>query len=326
MARDVGPSAPWDVGRDEGHRPESAGRELPRGGRGSGSSRPRGRGADDVRDALAQQLDLPRSATRTHVAVGDRTYALRESEVRTLAAIGAFRVIDASDAGDAGDLGGGRRDHWHGDVEHLRTSGLLTVTPHVLDGRRTTLVTLTREGHAVLDQHRRTEPDRPSQAFYAGLAKPRELTHDAQLYRAYVVAAERLHAGGARVQRVVLDYELKREYQRFLQDHNRTHRRRSGRPDRTPDEVRQWAKDHDLPMVRDRVQFPDVRIEYEHPDGRRDHEDLELATGHYTSRQMAAKRASGFTLHHSVAGRLRGAGGRAGASPFDPKVAAGLLR
>ena len=45
------------------------------------------------------------------------------------------------------------------------------------------------------------------------------------------------------------------------------------------------------------MQFPDVRIEYEQPDGREGREDLELATEHYNSRQMAAKRAAGFTMH-----------------------------
>jgi hypothetical protein len=69
------------------------------------------------------------------------------------------------------------------------------------------------------------------------------------------------------------------------------------------------------------VQFPDVRIEFEHPDGRRDHEDLELATGHYNSRQMAAKLASGFRMQHSTASRLRGGKGRRGGQPFDPHVA-----
>ena len=66
------------------------------------------------------------------------------------------------------------------------------------------------------------------------------------------------------------------------------------------------------PVVREHVQFPDVRIEYEHPDGRKDHEDLELATGHYNSRQMAAKRASGFQIHRA-AGRFGGAAARAAA-------------
>lgn len=302
-------------------RPESAGRELPRGGRSGGGGRPHTRVPDDVRDALSQQLDLPRGRSRERVELGSRDYSLRGSEVRTLALVGAFRVADARDLST-----GYSGDRWHGDLEHLRQTRLISLTPHVLDGQRTALVTLTRTGQALLEHHRETHANEPAQMYYAGLVKPREATHDAQLSRVYAAAAERLHARGSRVRRVVVDYELKRDYQRFLQAKNQAGRRTSGRPDRLPEEVRAWADAHGLPVVRDRVQFPDVRIEYESPDGRRDHEDLELATGHYNSRQMAAKRASGFQLQRSGASHLRGAAGRRGGAPFDPHATEGLLR
>ena len=312
--RDLSPAPDRSESRSSG-----GGREMPRGGRSGGSGRGARPALADFRDALTQQLDLPRGREREQVVAGDRAYALRASEVRTLAAVGAFRVADVRDVATL------RRDRWHGDVEQLRESGLLTTTPHLLDGQRTAVVALTREGQAVLEAHRRHDPERAPQAFYSGVVKPRELTHDAQLYRAYASAAERLHAGGARVERVVLDYELKRDYQRFLQHNNRAHGRRTGRPDRSRDEIRDWAKEHDLPIVGDRVQFPDVRIEYERPDGSREHQDVELATGHYNSRQMGAKRAAGFTLHHSAGSRLNGTGGRKGGSPFEPHVAERVL-
>ena len=47
----------------------------------------------------------------------------------------------------------------------------------------------------------------PRQEFYAGVVKPRELAHDAQLHRAYLHAADRLRSRGAVVQRVLLDYD-----------------------------------------------------------------------------------------------------------------------
>jgi hypothetical protein len=187
-------------------------------------------------------------------------------------------------------------------------------------------VTLTRSGRALLERYRRPREDESAQRYYSGLVKPREATHDAQLARVYAAAADRLHGQGARVRRVLVDYELKREYQRFLHSNSRGRHENSGRPDRSPEEVRAWAAANGLPIVRERVQFPDVRIEYEHPNGRRDHEDLELATGHYNSRQMSAKRASGFGMHHSVASRLRGSKGRRGSSPFDPHTAERVLQ
>lgn len=306
---------------DGGARREASDRDMPRGGRSGGSTRGRQPAPADVRDALTQQLDLPRGETRTRIDAGVRQYDLRGAEVRTLAVVGAFRVADVRDVSPrpAGD-------RWHGDVEHLRQEGLIRLTPHVLAGERTALVTLTAAGQALLEQHRHPSSDQLPQAYYAGLAKPREASHDAQLARLYAQAAERLQTRGSRISRVVVDYELKREYQRFLQAHNCGRRDASGRPDRSPDEVRAWAATYGLPVVAGRVQFPDVRIEYETRDGERAHEDLELSTGHYNSRQLGAKRAAGFSVHHSTASHLKGGSGRRGGAPFDPHAAEQVLR
>src|SRR5437763_720237 len=76
----------------------------------------------------------------------------------------------------------------------------------------------------------------PRQTFYSGADKARERTHDARLYRAYLEAAERLHAREAHILRVELDRELKREYQQFLHERSRGDRDSDGRPDRTHEE------------------------------------------------------------------------------------------
>jgi len=314
------------VHRDHEYHPERAdqrrsggdGPDVPRGGRSGSTSRPRQPADRDVTAALRQQLDLPRGDARERVELRDRSYQLRDSDVRVLATIGAFRVVDASDIQTD-------RDRWHGELHHLREAGLIEGTRKILDGRPTTVVSLTDEGRRLLEEHQRERDDDPRQQFYAGVAKPRELAHDARLYRAYTDAADRLATTGARVQRVVLDYELKREYQQYLQANNRQHRRASGRPDRSPEEIQAWAAAHDLTIVDGRVQFPDVRIEYERPDAGRGHEDLELATEHYNARQIAAKHAAGFSMHGSGAGRLGGSGGRSGGRPFDPHAAERVL-
>lgn len=302
----------------EGTRRQVSDSTPPRGGRGSGkrAAQPK---PGDARDVLRSQLELPRGDVRERVWLGRTGYELRDADVRTLAAVGAFRVVDVRDLQPHGT-----DRAWHGDLEHLRRSGLVEITPRVLDGARTQVATLTPAGRTLLERHQRPEPSR--QAFYAGFAKPREVPHDAKLYRAFTEAAERLQRDGTRVQRVLLDYELKRDYQRFLQAHNQGNKESSGRPDRTPDEIRQWASDHHLTVVNGRVQFPDVRIEYEQPDGQPGREDVELATEHYNSRQMAAKRAAGFTMGRSGGSRLRGSSARAGASPFDPHAADQVLR
>jgi len=295
------------------HRGRDSGADVPRGSRGSGADRSRDRKID-ARDALVQQLDIPRSEARERVYVGDRSYALRDSEVRVLATVGAFRVVDSR------DLASGSGDARNGDLAHLRELKLIkVVAPQFRYGQRAVAITLTREGRALLEHHQRSREDEPRQAFYCEVAKPREMRHDAQLYRAYEEAAKRHQDRGDRIQRVVLDYELKREYQRFLQAHNRGKWDSSGRPDRTPAEIAEWAREHGLPSDRGHVQFPDVRIEYEQPDGRSTHEDIELATEHYNSLQMAGKRSSGFTI-------CRGASSHGGGSPFDPHAAEGVLR
>ena len=197
--------------------------------------------------------------------------------------------------------------------------------PYVVGKTRTTLVTLTEQGRSVLEDARR-DHDRERQVFYAGIAKPRELAHDAQLYRAYLRAAESLAARDARIRRVVLDYELKREYQRFLQASNRGRRDSDGRPDREQEEIERWAHAHQLPMVDDHVQFPDVRIEYDERDGRRAVEDVEVTTEHYRGALAGAKARAGFTSYRAAGARLGGSRttGRGGRGS-DPRVAEEVL-
>ena len=181
-----------------------------------------------------------------------------------------------------------------------------------MDGRERDVVVLTSRGRELLEAHRLGRPDEPRQAFYAGLRKPRELSHDAQVYRAFRRAEERLRGQGGRVRRVVLDYELKRDYQRFLQERNRGRADSDGRPDRTAEEVAAWARQHDLPYFDDHVHFPDARIEYE--DAARDprHEDIEVVTPHYRGAHAAGAARSGFRRYGAgFAGRGSG-GGRGG--------------
>jgi hypothetical protein len=168
--------------------------------------------------------------------------------------------------------------------------------------------------------------------FYAGISKPRELAHDVRLYRAYEQAADRLAARGAGVRRVVLEEELKRDYQRFLQASNRGRRDATGRPDRNAEEIARWARERHLPCVDGHVEFPDVRIEYDERDGRRGIEDVEVTTPHYRGAHAAAKARAGFTCYRGVGARVGGArlglagGGRRGGRSFDPRLAEEFLQ
>ena len=160
------------------------------------------------------------------------------------------------------------------------------------------------------DGHDPRDDDR--QAFHAGVARERELQHDGDLFRTYLAVEDRLRAQGAAIERVILEVDLRREYQEWLQAHNRGRSDSDGRPDRTDREIEDWAREHELHFD-EKVHFPDSPIEYE-LDGRDRHEDVEVVTGHYRGAHAAGRAATGFRC-------VRGGSSSCGSSPFDPHAA-----
>jgi hypothetical protein len=290
-----------------------------RGGGGELERDPRDGAAVDPRDVFAEGVDLPRGLDREPVSLGGEQYDLRGSEVRTLATVGAFRVVPIDDLRDPGDR---VADLWHGDLEHLRSEGLLRHIASVDRESGTDLVTLTDRGRELLESHRARDHE-ARQTFHDGPARERELMHEAQLYRAYLRAADRLVEEGARVERVILEHDLKRDYQVFLQEPNRGRADSDGRPARDRDEIRRWAEDKEVAYVDGRVQFPDFQIEFLWPDGRRDIENVEVITPHYRGAHAASKVRAGFTRFRAIGAR---AGGRTGrGSRFEPGLAEDLV-
>jgi hypothetical protein len=235
----------------------------------------------------------------------DHDYRLNGSDVRTLSTVGAFRVVSERDLRGPRDasLDAGDRD-----LRYLERQGLIQRVP-VNEKERA--VALTDRGCALLERHRDPDADHRQQ-FHSGADRPRERSHDALFYRAYLEAAERLSNRGARIERVQLDRELKRDYQRFLQERNRGDHDSDGRPERSEAEIAAWARDHNLPCFDDQVHFPDVRIEYEDANGDVRFEDIEVVTEHYRGAHRASAARCGFSMHVS----RRAAGGA-----FDPRVA-----
>ncbi len=162
----------------------------------------------DRHDVFTRHVDLPRGLEREHVRDRDRVYTLRGSESRSLATVGAFRVVSS---GGLRDHDGSRANLRSGDLRHLREQGLIETAR--VPGYRDHAVALTKAGDSLLERHRDLRPQR-QQTFHAGLVRSREREHDLQVYRAYERAEERLHERGAQVERVVLDHELKSEYRR----------------------------------------------------------------------------------------------------------------
>jgi DNA-binding MarR family transcriptional regulator len=254
----------------------------------------------DARDAFTRDLNLPRGHQREIVRDRDREYTLRGSESRTLATVGAFRVVSSRDLRDHHNR---PTDPRSGDLRHLRDQGLVETTR--VPGSRDYAVSLTKDGRDLLESHRDRDRD-GSQTFYAGVKRERELEHDVQVYRAFDREAERLEERGARIERVVLDYELKRDYQKWL--HERDHDRDDcdGHPDRDALEIEEWAREHDLPYFDEQIHFPDARIEYKDADGCWDHVDVEVVTVHYRGAHGAAAARSGFSCYGGSSARVGG--------------------
>jgi hypothetical protein len=268
----------------------------------------------------ARHVDLPRGPEREIVRERKRSYELNGREAEALATVAAFRIVQVGDVREM--LEDGRRGRSaEKRLEYLQAFGLLERIP--LERRDDDVVVLTNRGRDLLEANRREQTGEPRQAFYAGLRKPRELTHDVQVNRACRDAGAQIRHEGGRVGRVVLDYELKREYQHFLQERNRGRADSTGRRDRTPEEIADWARDHDLPFERKRVRFPDARIEFEDRDRQEQHRDIEVLTPHYRGAHAAAVARSGFQRY---GGGLRlQTSGRRGGRGLDPRLAEEMM-
>jgi hypothetical protein len=254
------------------------------------------------------QLTLRPGLDRKEVQHRHRTYRLRDSDVRLLATVGTFRVVRADDVQPMRSS----RDASAGDLRHLREQGLIETKTVTVNGDPLAVVVLTGNGKSLLEAHQEPSSDGPRQAYHAGLVKPRELAHDAQLLRLFQAEASRIEDDGGRIERVLLDYELKREYQTFL---NRSNRPESG----ADSDVETFAARHELTVVDGHLELPDLRIEYEDAEGRLVHRDVELVTEHYSRAQLAGKARAGFSMYRAAgAARLGGRGGRAGGTPVDP--------
>jgi hypothetical protein len=213
-----------------------------------------------------------------------RTYALRTSELQTMADIGKFRAIATNDLEQFAYAG--NRGHLEADLTNLRRQGLIVgreIPDRETSPRR--LVALTKEGRRLLLA---TNTVPKEQALYHGFVKPRQAHHDADLYRLFQRGLDRIAREGGKNPRVVLDSELKKDLYRDLA---------ASRPVRGRELRAEIAERHGLTVVGDRIPVPDVRIKYETRDDQHVHLDLELATEHYRSRDLAQKARARFSMY-----------------------------
>jgi hypothetical protein len=260
-----------DSGRNEGHPHQSADRR-------------------EQQPAAAERSESPRA-----YYLRDRGYFLRVSEVHSLAEVGKFRVIAAPDL--AKYAYGGDHARMEKDIHHLGRQGLLTDRTIEISQKKTLrILTLTKRGHRLL---KGTAQLSNRQTVYHGLRKPREAKHDADLYRLYQKERARIERSGGRPLRIILDYELKKNLNRDLAF--------LGPEKDNLDRKAAIAEKHGLQVLNGKIPLPDLRLEYETPEGEVHHIDLELATRDYRPRGLAEKARAGFTLYSRPedAGRLR---------------------
>ena len=225
---------------------------------------------------------------RREVDHRDRTYRLRDSEIQSLTDVGRFRTVDAADLRDHGYNGDRRRAR--ADLDSLRDQGLITTHRiRTANGGRLDVVVLSEDGRDLADRFDQASDQR----HYSGLVKPREVEHDAAIYRMFQAEAERIRADGGEVTRVVLDYELKAKVFGALE------KRRQGEPDGEDFEGFQAkvAQENGLWVVDQRIPLPDLQIEFRTADGDLSRVNLELTTENYKGSQIAAKAGAGFKLY-----------------------------
>jgi hypothetical protein len=214
-----------------------------------------------------------------------KTYRLRYSEIQTLSELGKFRAVATKDLQEFAYEG--NKDRARADVQNLIRQGLVAkrAIPHS-DTSPRRLLTLTKQGHLVLTV---TKSVPKNQVIHYGFTKPREAHHDADLYRMYYTAAEKIERQGGRNLRVILDYELKHRLYRDLAKLG-PHRESTAKK-------KEIAERHGLQLVRGKIPLPDLRIEYETQEGEMARVDLELATEHYRGRSLAEKVRAGFSIY-----------------------------
>lgn len=237
----------------------------------------------------------PQSATAREIDPVTRvrgTDGFTPAERTVLNDVGRFRTVAVADLARA--RYSGRTSLAERDVNRLVSSGLLERRTIALDsrGRTGTYLALTRAGRKTLRQ----SASGNDQETYHGFVKPREIVHDAGVYRMFHAEAEKIEAEGGRVRRVVLDYELKKRAYSPLA------KARELPPLEYAARQQEIAEENGLKVIDGHLVLPDLRIEYETAEGDTRSVDLELATRNYRAAHIRSKAAAGFRVYAEAKG------------------------
>ncbi|MGC1618562.1 MAG: hypothetical protein WA765_08730 [Candidatus Acidiferrum sp.] len=279
--------------------PDSA---SPSAGRGGGSD---SSSAANERKERTAEPAAPLAAERRarHQGRG-RTYRLRRSEMESMTDMGRFRTLDVQDLarfvyrGDAARM--------KQDLQNLRGQGLVeekTVFRAHKSARK--LLTLTGEGHRIVSK---ASGLGESQRYYHGFVKPKELDHDADLYKVYQKAVQEIQEKGGKPLRVRLDFELKESINRAREAAGRMSGEERTRL------LNAIARQNGLAIKGTTIHLPDIQVEYQTREGQIERENLELLSKNYREDGIRGKVGAGFKIYarSGEANRVRRALGDTG--------------
>jgi hypothetical protein len=254
-----------------------------------------GRGPSDSSSVSSpERPDRPGQATperspdrRSQYHDRGRTYSLRSSELEAMTDIGKFRTVDVRDL--ARFVYDGNEARLKYDLESLRAQGLIEEKTHFRAHRSVRkLVTLTAQGQRITSKASGLPRE---QRIYHGFVKPKELDHDADLYKVYQKAAEEIREKGGKPTRVRLDFELKESINRAKEAAGRL----------PEDERKRFlqgvAEEHGLTIDGTTIHLPDIQLEYETRDGEVGRQNLELLSRNYREAGIRGKAAAGFKIY-----------------------------
>jgi hypothetical protein len=225
---------------------------------------------------------------RNTVFLRERRYRISKAEQALLTTVGAFRAVAVKDLLTYQYALNHRL--FGQDLRSLKGQGLVRMHRLMVGGADEVLevLVLTREAKALLASVGREDG---RQVCYVGLVKPREVAHDAAIYRMYEAEVAEIKTRGGVVRRVVLDYELKASICATLAEARSLPRLAYAK------RQREVAQANGLQVVGGRIPLPDLRLEYETAEGDLTKVDLELATHHYHGAYALEKARVGFKLY-----------------------------